>query len=287
MGQQMTPEAAKARIHDEVRKETALTEARREAFAFANELEDAALKPNPANPAEPLETFAQKKQLPVQTTEPFSQFQGPQSLSLPAQFTKLAFQLTPEEPIVQEPVGGEDGFYVIAFKRRLPSEIQPLESIRAQVTQDFQRKETSDLARAAGTAFLQAFTNAPAASKNFDALAAQHGAVVVDLPPFARQSSSPIENLPPVINDSTVRRTAFDLAASHTSSYLPGPDGGSVLYVEKFVPASEDDMKQEIAQFTDELRRREASEAFNEWFGKQLQLAQLQLPGDKTEQMPE
>jgi hypothetical protein len=284
-GKPMTPEAAKAHIRADIRKEAAMTEARRESFAFANDLEKVAAATNLVNPAEPLEKLAQSKSLRAQTTEPFSQFQGPAGLNLPDQFTKLAFHLTAEEPIVQEPVPGEDAFYVVAFKSRIPSETEALEKIRAQVTQDYIRKETADLARAAGTSFLQAFTNAPAGDSQFDTIAHQHGAVVVDLPPFSKDSRSAIENLPPAVSDTTIRRTAFDLSPNHASGYIPGPEGGSIIYLQKFIPVTDADVKSNLPEFTEELRRREASEAFNEWFGKQLQLAQMHLPGDKTDQM--
>ena len=71
---------------------------------------------------------------------PFSQFEGPTELrGLPEQFGRAVFQLTPEEPIIPEPISGEDAVYLIAYKRKLPSELQPLDAIREQVTEDFPR----------------------------------------------------------------------------------------------------------------------------------------------------
>jgi len=52
--------------------------------------------------------------------------------------------------------------------------------------------------------------------------------------------------------------------------------------VEKFLPAADDEVKKELPTFLEELRHRSASEAFNDWFAHEAQLAKLQLPGDKA-----
>src|SRR6185295_6794643 len=75
-GQPLTADAAKARIREDMRKEVALSESRKEAFAFANALADVPAKTNIANPAETLENFAAAKGLKAEVTEPFTQMQG-------------------------------------------------------------------------------------------------------------------------------------------------------------------------------------------------------------------
>ena len=133
--------------------------------------------------------------------------------------------------------------------------------------------------QAAGT-FLAAVTNNPA---QFEAAAQQNGLTVVDLPPFSRDNRSTIDSLPPQLNAASLRNSAFELAAGQTSSYLPGADGGYVVQVEKFIPASDDEVKKEVPEFQKELRRRSAAEAFNAWFAHEVQLAKLQLPGDRMD----
>ncbi len=275
-GNQLSPEAAKERIRQDALKETEMVEARREAFNFATELEQIPVKTNSPNPAESLENFAAAKGVVAQVTEPFSQFSGPRDLKVPEQFSRLAFRLTPEEPIVQEPVAGEDAFYVVALKHQIPSETPPLDNVRAQVTQDYQRSETMSLARTAGNLFVNSLTNALASGQQIDAVAQQSGLTVVDLAPFSKDDRD-IFGLPPMVNVSTLRRQAFDLTPAHASSYLPTSDGGFVVYVEKFIPASDDEVKSDLGKFRQELERRNASEAFNEWFQKQIQLAQLHV----------
>ena len=283
-GQPLTPEAAKQQLRDQLRKQTALTEAKREAFAFATELEKTPIQPNPANPAETLEKVAASKGLTPQVTQPFSQFEGPSELpGLPEQFTRLAFMLTPEEPIVPEPIEGEEGIYLFAFKKKLPSETQPLDAIREQVTEDFRRGEGLKMARESANAFVAALTNAAPGTANFDVAAQQYGLAVVDLPPASRQADEPIENLPPIIDAGALRSAASDLKPGEVSPYIPTRDGGFVLTLEKVIPPSDEEVQRELPRFAQEYRRRQAAEAFNDWFVKQQQEAQIALNTGRSE----
>jgi peptidyl-prolyl cis-trans isomerase D len=277
-GQPLTAEAAKQQLRDQLRKQTALTEAKREAFAFATDLEKTPIQPNPANPAEPLEKLAASKGLTPRVTQPFSQFEGPAELpGLPEQFTRMAFMLSAEEPIVPEPIEGEEAIYLFGFKNKLQSEIQPLDAIREQVTEDYRRGEALKMARESASAFVAAMTNAAPGTANFDAAAQQYGLAAVDLPPASRQASEPIENLPPLIDAGALRSAASDLKPGEVSPYVPTREGGFVVMLEKVIPPSDEEVQRELPRFAQEYRRRQAAEAFNDWFMKQQQDAQIAL----------
>lgn len=281
-GQPMTPDAAKAKIREEFRHEASMNEARRVAYEFASELEKIPLATNGTNPAETLEKLAAAKALAPVVTEPFTQFSGPVGLQLPEQFVRAAFRLTPEEPIIPEPVSGENGVYVMAFKNRIASELDPLELVRARATEEYRRREAMRLTREAGTALAAAITNGLAAGKDFDTLVREAGFNVVDVPPFER-SERVIPALPASVDPSALGNTAFNLAGGQASSYQPSRDGGFIVFAEKFVPASEEEVQRELPQYVQELRRRSAGEAFNEWFSKELRLAQLSVAGDEID----
>jgi hypothetical protein len=276
-GQPLTADAAKQKIREEMRDELALTEARKAAYAFAGDLENVQRPVNPSNPAETLEEMATSKGLTPQVTKPFSQFEGPSELvGLPDQFARAVFQLTPEEPLVPEPISGEEAIYLLAYKRKLESEMQPLDAIREQVTEDFKRQEGMKLARETAMAFATAATNAPGGA-NFDAAAQQQGLAVIDLPPIAKDSREPVENLPPLVDAGALRSAAAELSTGEVSSYTPTQGGGFVVMVEKVIPPNEEDVQRELPGFIDEYRRRMAGEAFNDWFQNEMQLAQMTL----------
>jgi hypothetical protein len=265
-------------MREQMRKEYALMEARKASFGFAGELENAQVQPNSTNPAEPLETVATAKGLTPQVTQPFSEFEGPMELpGLPEQFARMAFQLTPEEPIVPEPISGEEGVYVFALKRKLESEVQPLDAIREQVTEDFRRSEGLRLAREAATAFVTAATNAPAGGTNFDVAAQQAGLAVVDLPPMSRKPTDPVEGLPALVDAGALRSAVTELKPGEVGSYVPTREGGFVAMVEKVIPPTDAEVQQGLAQFGQEYRRRMAGEASNDWYSKEMQAANLTL----------
>ena len=280
-GQPLTAEAAKQKIREEIRDGFAMNEARKTAYAFANDLESAQTQPDPGNPAAPLEQLAANKGLNAQVTQPFSQFEGPSEIQgMPDEAGRALFMLTPEAPVRIEPIIGETGIYMVALKRKLGSELQPLDAIREKVTEDFKRGEGLKLAREAATAFATAVTNAPA---NFDGAAQQQGLAVVNLPPFSRDATAPIENLPPTLDSGAIRSSAMELKEGEVSSYIPTREGGFVLTVEKVIPPTNEEIQSELPKFVEEFRRRRAGEAFSDWFMKEMQLAQLTV-NDGSEQ---
>lgn len=281
-GKPLAPDAAKTKIRQELKHQTALVEARRAAIDFATDLEKMPIQTNNVNPSANLENLAQAKNLKVKVSEPFGQGQEPKDMNVPSQFSRMAFTLSPEEPVITEPVVGEDAVYVVAFKRRIPSELPTLDSVKQQVVEDYRRSEALRLCREAGQAFAASVTNAVAAGKSFDSVAQAAGLQVVSVQPFDRDPKAPIEGLPPQLDASSIRSTVFDLAPAHASGYVPSRDGGYVAYLEKLIPASEEELKRDLPKFAEELRRRGAGEAFNGWLTKQMQIARLTLQGDKS-----
>ena len=280
-GQPLTAEAAKQRIREEVRKEAALREARKAAYEFARGLEDVRINPANPNPAEPLENLAGAKGLNVQVTEPFGEYGGPKDLNVPEQFTRMAFMLTPEEPIVPEPITGEDGVYVIAFKRSIPSQIEPLDAVRSRVSTDYTRNEANKMMRDAGREFVAAATNALASGTPLETIAQQNGFSVVDLAPALKESRESITNLPANVDAGALRSAASPLKPGELSGFVPTGEGGFVVLLEKTIPPTDDEIKAELPKFLDEYRRRRAGEAFSDWFSKEMQVARLTIEGEK------
>jgi parvulin-like peptidyl-prolyl isomerase len=229
-----------------------------------------------------LEKAAAGKGLTNQVTEPFTQFAGPTEMEgLPEQFAQFAFQLTPEEPLILEPIEGQDALYLFALKRRVPSELEPLEKIKDRVTEDYRRMEGLTLAREAANAFVNAATNAGA---NFDAIARQQGFQVVDLPPIIQRGNTPIEGLPPLVDAGALRSAVSDLKPGEVSPYVPTREAGFVATVEKVIPPTDEEVKEQLPEFLREYRQRMTAEAYSDWIAKERQLAQLQLnSGERQE----
>jgi hypothetical protein len=269
----LSPEAAKQKIRDDTRETLTLEEAWKKAVEFLNQLGEVKDKTNA------LETFAAAKGLVSQVTEPFSQFETPPGLNVPSTFAQTAAKLTPEEPIAETPIRAPDAVYVIALKRRIPSEVPPLDSIRDRVTEDYRKSQALDFARTTGAQLQTAVNEGLAQSKTFDAIVAEKNLSPVVLAPFSRKTTV----LPGVDrNDvSQVVNMAFTVAPGKVSSFVPTRTGGFLVYVKKIDPVSDEKVKTELPEFMQSLRQNRQYEAFSEWFRKQMEGSHIVLQGDK------
>ena len=68
-----------------------------------------------------------------------------------------------------------------------------------------------------------------------------------------------------------------DLKPGEVSPYVPTREAGFVATVEKVIPPTEEEVKEQLPEFLKEYRRRMTAEAYSDWVGKERQLAQLRL----------
>ncbi len=258
-----TPDQVRARIREELIRERALLDARRQANQFARPLFDLT-EPH----AEDLRAFAKTNGLKVEVTEPLEAAQTPKGLEVEEDFVAAAFKLTAEQPLAG-PLLGRDGVYLIALDKKLPEEKPPLDQIRDRVTADFKTEQARSLAREAGIAFHNTLTNSLAQGKSFAAVCADAKLKPVSLPPFSL-SSRDLPGVDETVNLNLLKQTAFSTPVGKPSSVQWTAEGGLILFVKSKVPLDENKMKTELPAFTQGVRQQWQSEAFNEWFGQQF-----------------
>jgi len=266
-GQVLPPELARARIKQEFRDLQALFAAHREAALFATDLE----KIQPVK-AENLKNLAAAKGLVCLNPEPFDE-DGPPGMKAGAAFAQAAFKLNPDRPF-SPPTRAEDAIYLMALKRKLPSEVPALETIRASVTEDYMREQARQLARQAGTNFHALLTNRLAQGGTFAEACAALKVVPINLPRFSANT----RNLPDLdrrLDLSSVKTTAAALPAGKTSELVNTYDGGFVLHVKSRTPVAEAEVKKELPQFLADLRQAQRLRSFYEWFAKQRELSRI------------
>ncbi|MBI3853078.1 MAG: peptidyl-prolyl cis-trans isomerase [Verrucomicrobia bacterium] len=272
-----SPEEAKEKIKVEMHNELALLGARKAAAVFATELSD--LSPQRADN---LDKLAAQKKLEVKVTAPFDIQDGPVEFLSPPNFTKAAFSLTEQEPFAN-PIAGEDGVYVIAFQKKIPSEIQPLDKIREQVTADYRFVQAIQLARQAGTNFSTALTAGLAAGKTFAAVCEEAKVKPVTLPSFSLASRT-LPGFEERINLSFLKEIAFKTPVGKTSGFVPTSEGGMVLHVMSQLPVDESRLKADLPNYLRSVRQSRQLEIFNDWFRKQMELGYLQIPRGQVSQ---
>lgn len=270
-GQVLPPDAAKVKIREQLRDQEARLAARREAAQFANELD----KMEPRKP-ENLATLAAQKGLPVTTTAPFSETEGPRGLEVPPQFTRVAFSLSPERPFSGTLVG-QDGAYLLAFVARFPSEIPPLEALRDRVIEEYRHDQAVLLARQAGTNFVATLTNQLAEGRLFSDLATKAGATWLGLPVFSRATRNPPQ-WDPRVSLEQVKLVAEGLQPNTPSGVVATRDGALVLLLKQREPVTESELREALPNYLAELRAQRRFSGFNDWFQRQIELTRITLP---------
>jgi hypothetical protein len=238
-------------------RDRAGSDARKDANEFAN----AVFNQEPAKP-ENLAAVAKQKGLPVRVTAPFAAESGPEEFSAPPGFTKAAFGLTPDEPFAG-PIAGPNAVYVLAFAKRLPSEIPPLDQIRERVTQEYQLQEAILLARHAGTNFVRTLAGMTA-DRGFASLCVAAGLQPQVLPAFSL-STQELPELGERADLNQLKQAVFTTPVGKTSGFEATSDGGFIVYVQSRLPIDQAKMNSELPQYTVALRRERQNEAFTQW----------------------
>jgi hypothetical protein len=252
-----SPAEAKDKIREELIRDRAGNDARKDANDFAN----AVFNIDPAKP-ENLATVAKQKGLPVHVTAPFAAKFGPEEFTAPQDFTKAAFGLTPDEPFAR-PIAGPDAVYVLAFANRLPSEIPPLDQIRERVTQEYQWREAILLARHAGTNFVRTLTGMTA-DRGFASLCVAAGLQPQVLPAFSL-STQELPELGERTDLNQLKRVVFTTPVGKTGDFEATSDGGFIVYVQFRLPIDQAKMNSDSPQYIAALRRERQNEAFSQW----------------------
>jgi NAD(P)-dependent dehydrogenase (short-subunit alcohol dehydrogenase family) len=74
------------------------------------------------------------------------------------------------------------------------------------------------------------------------------------------------------------KNVAFSLEPGKTSNFIPTRQGGFVIHVKARLPVPEDQMKKEFPEYIAGLRQERQYAAFNDWFAKELERADLKMP---------
>ena len=258
-----TPEEAKKKIREEIIREQAALEARKQANAFLHPLLNAA---EPSLDA--LAASAKTNGLTILTMEPFSHNALPKDLEGNEEFAKAAFALTPKYPMAGT-FKGHDAIYIIAYNKQIPSEIPPLDKIRERVVADYRYDQAKNVARQAGISFHATLTNSLAQGKTFDAICTDAKIKPMTLPPFSISTRS-LPGLEDLINLNMLKQLAFTTTPGKPSSFQWTAEGGVIVFVKAKLPINKAKMKTELPNYTVAVRQQRQQEAFQVWFQQEF-----------------
>jgi hypothetical protein len=176
-----------------------------------------------------------------------------------------------------DPLPGEDGVYVIALKKRFPSEVPLLDAIRERVTAEFREREASEGARKAGQAFYGVLTNGFAQNKSFPVVCLEVGVISQKLPPFSLSTRSLPKEWEERVDLSLLKDVAFTLTPGRTSRFEMARNGklGIIVHLVSRLPVDEAKLKAEMPAFIAGLREQRQREALSQWLRKEYEQARL------------
>ena len=256
-----TPEESRAAVRDFIVRTNAMILARRDATDFANELDGM----QPKKP-ENIETLAKQKKLAVNTTDPFDEVQGPKDLDVLYNFSRVAFQLTPEEPFgISQPE--HDGIYVLGYKKQIASYVPPYKEVSDKVIADFKLVQGSFMLQQVVTNVYHNLTNGMGQGKSFTILTAQMSLKTESLPPFSLSTPQSLpESIEEKVSLKALRQAAFSTEVGQVSYPGRAQNGAFLLYVEKKLPVDEVKLQAELPAFLANVRQGRQMDAFNQWF---------------------
>jgi hypothetical protein len=278
-GKQLSQEDAMSQIKRDIRLYTALTEARKEANAFLNDLSANHDDQHPFT-TQDLFQLAKAKELTVKTTEPFDETDGAKEFNVPIKSQRVLFSLRADDPDDKErsllyapsPILGDtNAVYVVGLQNRIPSQLQSLAQVHDAVVRDYRAEKSMELARRAGETFATNVLAGLAQGQSFDAVCADENATPETLPPYTLNTPS----IPAITNraDFTqVQETAFNLLTGQPSRFMPTDDGGYVIYVKQRLAVDEAKLKEELPAYLTKMREQRQVAAFEEWFSREMQL---------------
>lgn len=265
------PEAeAKVRIKEQLRHEYSMQVARKKAGAFAVDL----FKLTPQK--EQNLSLLASNQYTVVVTEPFSEFEGPKGLLVMENFTRAAFNLTPEEPFAP-PMSGEDGVFIMALHKKLPGEFPAFETVKDKVTEDYRRSQALSIARQQGQKFYETATNSLAQGKTFSDICKEAKVTPMTIPNFSLSTRS-LATLDERLDLSSIKEQAVKLQPGKIGAFTISRDGGFVLQMRGKEPVSEAVVKTDLPEFTKSMRQSRMYEAFGSWLNQQIAEARITAP---------
>jgi len=271
-GNQLSPEAAKAKIKADSRlqgfaRHAAETNANQLIQLFSDERKS---KQDQLISKEELEKFAASNGLSVVTTAPFDEQNPPEVLQLYPLYKDLIWQLSTNSPDDQyKYAAASNGCFYLGLERKLPSENQPLEAVRARVAEDYRRQKAAEMALHAGTNFEAVAREGLLKGTSFEEICAGQKIKPETLTPFSRETKS-IPEIPDGDEFEYIKGLAYQLPVGQIAPFEQAGTDGFVVYLKGRTPVDESIVQRDLPEFLAAQRNLRQAAAFNIWLGQEM-----------------
>jgi len=222
-----------------------------------------------------------KFKAPVTEIPPFTQnTPDPKISSMPA-VVDAAFHVTKDQPD-SDPVQGENGYYVVHLEDIVPSKALTLEEARAQITEELKDSRAHEMLTLKASEARNKIDVDLKAGKSI-ADAAKAAGVKVE----TYTGLSLAEPNPEVPGSREIAGRASELADGAISEFIPSPDGGTLIRLDKREPIDEAKFEKDKAMLAPRLVDQRLNLVFADWLRKQRDEAKIQLPRTASSGQPQ
>jgi peptidyl-prolyl cis-trans isomerase D len=175
------------------------------------------------------------------------------------QFNQAAFALGPDMPF-SDPVRGKDGYYVLEYVARQPSEIPPFEQVKDKVVDVIKRQRAYEATAKQGRELDTKVKDAVAAGKSFPDVCASLGLKPRSFGPFTLMDET--TNFP---SASRVKEIAVGMATNAVSDFIPTATGGLFFQLKQRTPPKPEDFEKDKRQLEAQLLEENREALFQDW----------------------
>lgn len=217
-----------------------------------------------------LDAVAAKLGVKIEVSPEFPRAQPPGELGSSPKIADATFKLTEKEPN-SDVLDGDRGYYVLQLAEVKAQRPLTFEEAKNRLTDDLKRERAQEALTLKGTEIRNKIDADLKAGKSFADAAAAAGAKAEDFPAFSRRE--PQFTAP---NSGEVMQTAIEMNVGQLSNFVPGSDGGVIVYVKQRPPVDEEKFKAEKAQIAEGVAEFQKNALFQQWLKLRREAANLQ-----------
>ena len=228
---------------------------------------------------------AAKFNVPVAATGEFSTTApDPQLAPVPA-LTQYAFQLKQEEPF-SDAIQGPEGFYVLHLVGVTGARPLTLDEAKPKIVEKLNKERLRQMVASKGADIARVIREAIAAGTPLDSALNQVGLQAERIPAFAIMDPAPPPPKPEEAKDKKpnapdlpmIKSAVRELNPGESSEFVPTPQGGLVVVVEKRDPADPAGYVQAKTDFEKNYLQSKRAAVFDGWLQDRRRAANLQGP---------
>jgi hypothetical protein len=273
----LTPEQEKL---PEEEKNKALQALRNQAADFALALVTSSSE---HTPIQTFESLAKEKQIPVLTSEFFSEDAPPKNIPSNFSLVRTAFRLTKEQP-TSDVIPVDNHFIVIGLAEEKPSELRPLAEVKDKIIATLKERTAQQKAREHAQEIHTKLTAALATNQSWTDTLKAINLKAESIKPFSPIDETEILKHP---LGQALQSLSYGLKTNQLSPVLPTPNGQIIVYLKQRDPADPSRLDAFIKEFGDRMLEQKKQELMQEWVRNKTTSQGYKLPAFLMQPSPD